>query len=202
MEQRTDDVTDGKRDLAPSGAPSDPPPFTVGHDDRPRERREPARRPPPSEELLELLHDVLRAVRRDATERLGHDITPGQLRLLRTLDRLGRPQRLGELAAVLDVAPRSVTSKVDHAEADGWIRRVPDPRDRRATLVELTEEGHDLLETVSAQRHEGVRARLEVLDADEQRTLLELLRRVALAPDDAVAPPPPSPAPNSSFGGD
>jgi len=149
---------------------------TVRHDGA---VREPSRRPQPSEELLELLHDVLRAVRRDAAERLGHDITPGQLRLLRTLDRVDRPQRLGELAAALDVAPRSVTSKVDQAEADGWIRRVPDPRDRRATLVELTDAGHTLLDRVSQQRHEGVRARLEVLDADEQRTLLDLLRRVA-----------------------
>ncbi|WP_251140955.1 MarR family winged helix-turn-helix transcriptional regulator [Cellulomonas dongxiuzhuiae] len=174
---QTDDATDGQpsRDAARTS----PRPTTVPHGVPERERREPVRSPQPPEELLELLHDVLRAVRRDAAERLGHDITPGQLRLLRTLDRLGRPQRLGELAAALDVAPRSVTSKVDHAEADGWIRRVPDPRDRRATLVELTEEGHDLLDRLSVQRHEGVRARLEVLDADEQRVLLELLRRVA-----------------------
>lgn len=145
----------------------------------PRDRRDPSPRPEPSEELLELLHDVLRAVRRDAAERLGDDITPGQLRLLRTLDRCDRPQRLGELAATLDVAPRSVTSKVDQAEQDGWVRRVPDPDDRRATLVELTDAGHDLLDRVSARRHEGARARLEVLDTQEQRVLLDLLRRVA-----------------------
>ncbi|UZN03573.1 MarR family winged helix-turn-helix transcriptional regulator [Cellulomonas sp. S1-8] len=147
-----------------------------------RARRDPARLPEPSEELLELLHDVLRTARRDAAERLGHDITPGQLRLLRTLDRCDCPRRLGELAAALDVAPRSVTSKVDQAEQDGWVRRVPDPDDRRATLVEITDAGHDLLDRLSARRHEGVRARLEVLDADEQRTLLDLLRRVANAP--------------------
>ena len=122
---------------------------------------------------------MLRAVRRDAADRLGDDITPGQHRLLRTLDRCDRPQRLGELAATLDVAPRSVTSKVDQAEEDGWVRRVPDPDDRRATLVELTDAGHDLLDRMSARRHEGARARLEALDPDEQRTLLELLRRVA-----------------------
>lgn len=180
---QTDDPTDGRSPR--DAAPTDPPPPTVQHCASVREPRDPARRPQPPEELLELLHDVLRAVRRDAAEQLGHDITPGQLRMLRTLDRCGRPVRLGELAAVLDVAPRSVTSKVDHAETDGWIRRVADPRDRRATLVELTEEGHHLLDTVSAQRHEGVRARLEALDTDEQRTLLELLRRVAGSPGGA-----------------
>lgn len=174
---QTDDPTDGRSSR--DAAPTDPPTPTVRHCAPARDPRDPARAPQPPEELLELLHDVLRAVRRDAAEQLGQDITPGQLRMLRTLDRCDRPVRLGELAAVLDVAPRSVTSKVDHAEADGWIRRVADPRDRRATLVELTEEGHDLLDRISAQRHEGVRARLEVLEADEQRTLLDLLRRVA-----------------------
>ena len=159
-------------DVRPGGCP---PPGGGGE----QGRRDPSRRPEPSEELLELLHDVLRAVRRDAADRLGDAITPGQHRLLRTLDRCDRPQRLGELAAALDVAPRSVTSKVDQAEEDGWVRRVPDPDDRRATLVELTDAGHDLLDRMSARRHEGARARLEVLDDDEQRTQLDLLRRVA-----------------------
>ncbi len=137
------------------------------------------RGPQPPEEMLELLHDVLRTVRRDAAERLGDDITPGQLRLLRTLDRCDRPRRLGELADVLDVAPRSVTSKVDQAEADGWVRRIPDPDDRRATLVELTAAGHDLLARLSARRHEGVRARMDALTPVEQELLLHLLRRIA-----------------------
>ena len=171
-----DAVVDDAHD--PTGGHARPGGCATGGTGR-REPRDPTRRPEPSEELLELLHDVLRAVRRDAAERLGDDITPGQLRLLRTLDRCDRPQRLGELAATLDVAPRSVTSKVDQAEQDGWVRRVPDPDDRRATLVELTDAGHDLLDGVSARRHEGARARLEVLDAQEQRVLLDLLRRVA-----------------------
>lgn len=168
MQQRTDDQGGPEAAYGPTR------PCAPAHD-----RRDPARRPQPSEELLELLHDVLRAVRRDTAAELGHDIAPGQLRLLRTLDRCDGPRRLGELAAALDVAPRSMTSKVDHAEEHGLVRRVPDPADRRATLVELTAAGHDLLDQASARRHEGVRARLETLTADEQRVLLDLLRRVA-----------------------
>ncbi|WP_309133347.1 MarR family transcriptional regulator [Cellulomonas sp.] len=136
----------------------------------------------PSEEFLELLHDVLRSVRREASTVLGHDITPGQLRLLRTLDRCDRPRRLGELADVLDVAPRSITSKVDQAEEDGWVRRVPDPADRRATLVELTDAGREQLARLSDRRQEGARARLDVLAPQEQAQLLALLRRVAHRP--------------------
>lgn len=179
VQQQPDGPADDVRDTAPSDVPSDP--TTVRHVGP---HRDSGREIPPAEELLGLLHDVMRAVRRDASETLG--ATPGQLRMLRTLDRCERPCRLGELAEALDVAPRSVTSKVDQAEADGWIRRVPDPRDRRATLVELTDAGHDLLDRATRQRHEGVRARLDTLDADEQRTLLVLLRRVAAAGHDVA----------------
>ena len=139
-----------------------------------------------SGELLELLYGVLRGVRRDAAARLElQGTTPGQLRLLRTLERCDGPRRLGELAAALDVAPRSVTSKVDLAEEDGLVRRLPDPTDRRATLLELTPEGHAMLAAISAQRHEGAAERLGRLSADEQTELLRLLRIVG----DGATPP-------------
>ena len=132
-----------------------------------------------SGELLELLHRVLHGVRRDALA--GRELpgaTPGQVRLLRTLERCDGPRRLGELACALDVAPRSVTSKVDLAEQDGLVRRLPDPTDRRATLLELTPAGRSLLEAISAQRHEGAAERLGRLSRAEQAELLRLLRVV------------------------
>lgn len=130
-------------------------------------------------ELNELLHGLLHALRRDAAERFGPPATtPGQQRLLRALARAGRPRRLGELAQVLDVAPRSVTAKVDQAEADGQVRRVPDPDDRRATLVELTPAGRDVLARASAERSVGAGERLARLTSDERAELIRLLRVV------------------------
>ena len=131
-------------------------------------------------ELNELLHALLHALRRDAAERFGPAATtPGQQRLLRALARAGGPRRLGELAQVLDVAPRSITAKVDQAEADGQVRRVPDPDDRRATLVELTPAGHEVLVRASAERSVGAGERLARLTPEERAELLRLLRTVA-----------------------
>ncbi len=128
-------------------------------------------------ELTELVHALLHALRRDAAERFGPPAaTPGQQRLLRALQRAGGPRRLGELAQVLDVAPRSVTAKVDQAEAEGQVRRVPDPADRRATLVELTPAGRDALARVSAERSVGAAERLARLTPDERAELLRLMR--------------------------
>ena len=135
-------------------------------------------------EVLELVHGLMHSLRRETADRAGSvGTTPGQVRLLRMLNRCDRPRRLGELAQAMDVAPRSMTSKVDQAEADGLVRRVPDPDDRRATLVELTPAGRQALADVWAKRDVGMRRRLERLSEAERGQLLALLRRVAGAED-------------------
>ncbi|WP_435736067.1 MarR family winged helix-turn-helix transcriptional regulator [Cellulosimicrobium sp. PMB13] len=134
-------------------------------------------------EFLSLLHAALRTVRREASERLEPaGTTPGQFRMLRHLARCDGPCRLGAVAAALDVAPRSVTSKVDDAEAAGLVRRTPDPHDRRATLVELTPRGRDVVAQVGAERSSSAGTLLARLDAADRRELLRLLRAVSGEP--------------------
>lgn len=136
--------------------------------------------PDPSAEFLDLLHSITHAVRREASLR-GEPVgtTPGQVRFLRALERAGGPRRLGELAQAMGIAPRSVTTKVDNAEADGFVRRIPDPADRRATLVELTPRGRAVLARVTQERSQETAERLARLPDDERDQLLRLLRTVA-----------------------
>ena len=61
------------------------------------------------------------------------------------------PMRLSELSDRLHIAPRSATEVVDALEARGLVERRPDPSDRRATLVELTEHGPRACWTRSAR---------------------------------------------------
>jgi DNA-binding MarR family transcriptional regulator len=131
-------------------------------------------------EFLTLLHAAMRAVRREAGERLGRArTTPGQYRMLRALAHCDGPQRPSTLACLLDVAPRSITSKVDDAEAAGLVRRLPDPTDRRATLVELTEDGRATLAAVAAERETSAGALLSRLEPADRHELVRLLRVVA-----------------------
>ncbi|RVW05948.1 MarR family winged helix-turn-helix transcriptional regulator [Rhodococcus spongiicola] len=51
---------------------------------------------------------------------------------------------MAKASARLQVHPTSVTNAVDRLEAAGLVRRVPHPTDRRATLVEITDEGREL----------------------------------------------------------
>ena len=58
---------------------------------------------------------------------------------------LAGPLTVGEAAAHLSRAQSVVSDMVSHLERDGLLERVPDPADRRRTLVWLTDEGHGVL---------------------------------------------------------
>ena len=55
----------------------------------------------------------------------------------------GEPLTLGDLAARLSCVRSNITQLVDRLEADGLVRRVDDPTDRRSVRAELTELGRE-----------------------------------------------------------
>ncbi len=108
----------------------------------------------PTESLGEAFGAVARRLRVASMAALAqHDVTPSQVRAIRVLtgqDRGG--VRSKELAEHLKIAPRSATEVVDALEDKGLVSRSPDPGDRRATLVALTDQGRALAEEVRRTR--------------------------------------------------
>jgi DNA-binding MarR family transcriptional regulator len=125
-------------------------------------------------ELLTCTSWRLRRASRSELEPLG--LTFGQARALRLLGRAGTPERIGELAARLEVVPRSATSMVDALETAGLVSRQADPLDRRSVLVGLTGAGEDLLARLSRARRASAEALFARLDAGQRERLLELLK--------------------------
>ncbi len=104
-------------------------------------------------ELAELLSHSARRLRRGSTAQLAPlGLTNAQARVLRIVASAGRPLRMADIAARLEVVPRSVTTMVDGVEAAGLIVRSTDPDDRRSVLVRLTSQGRDLLERLERAR--------------------------------------------------
>jgi DNA-binding MarR family transcriptional regulator len=103
--------------------------------------------------------------------------------LLGKLRKYGPPYRAsaGKLATDLRLSSGAMTNRLDRMEAAGLIRRLPDPDDRRGTLVEPTNDGHAAWDrTVGAQARRE-RMLMEVLsDADKER-LHDLLRDLMVA---------------------
>jgi DNA-binding MarR family transcriptional regulator len=127
-------------------------------------------------ELRTVLGPIVRRVR------AAGDLGMSQAMVLSRLDREG-PQTTSALAASAGVRPQSMAQTVGDLESAGFVRRRPDPADRRQVLIELTDDGRAALEAERRSR-EGwlAQAIAERLDAEEQATLqraVELLRRLA-----------------------
>ncbi|WP_433831997.1 MarR family winged helix-turn-helix transcriptional regulator [Actinoplanes sp. CA-015351] len=131
------------------------------------------------ESLLEAFWAVARRLRHGTRVALEPwNVTPSQSRAIGVLSRHGE-MRLSVLAEHLRIAPRSATEVVDDLQQQGLASRSPDPADRRATLVALTEEGLATAAAIhSARTAEGERlfAVLEPADRAELTRLLRVLR--------------------------
>ncbi|BAU85597.1 transcriptional regulator, marR family [Streptomyces laurentii] len=96
-----------------------------------------------------------------------------------------------ELAQDLDLAPASVTGRLDALEKRGFVRRTPSTADRRRVVVELTATGRATwLGAMDVLGHEEERL-LGVLSPKERVSLNDMLRRVMSAAErEAGAPDP------------
>jgi DNA-binding MarR family transcriptional regulator len=114
-----------------------------------------------------------------------HDLTVPDWQVLCSLriGREGKQSSPGELAAELELSSGAMTNRLDRLEQAGLLRRLPDPADRRGTVVELTTEGREAWNLAA-----GVQARREAFFASaltkiEQKQLNGLLRKLVLALD-------------------
>ncbi len=73
-----------------------------------------------------------------------------------------------------------MTNRLDRLESAGFIQRLPDPSDRRALLVELTEQGHDLWARAVGAQAAKEAALAAALGRRELKELNTLLRKVLL----------------------
>ncbi|HXD29104.1 MAG TPA: MarR family transcriptional regulator [Arthrobacter sp.] len=110
----------------------------------------------------------------------GPGLGPGTTAALRAA--VASPEgvlRLKALAGQLRIAPRSATEVVDQLEAKGLVERIPDPQDRRAVLVRLTDNGQRLRADVERARREQANEYFARLDSGERAELGRLLGLLA-----------------------
>jgi DNA-binding MarR family transcriptional regulator len=105
------------------------------------------------------------------------DIAPSHSRALGVLTRHGA-MRLSELSDRLHIAARSTTEVVDGLQDRGLVERRPDPQDRRATLVALTDEGTRVGQAIRASRDAEAEAYFSVLSEAERTDLTGILRKL------------------------
>ncbi|MFI6600650.1 MarR family winged helix-turn-helix transcriptional regulator [Nonomuraea sp. NPDC050536] len=105
-----------------------------------------------------------------------YGLTPQQGQLLCVL--MAQAYGMSELGATLGLAKSSLTELVDRTAQRGLVRREPDPRDRRAVRVGLTEQGSELAEAFYTETCRRIDTLPAGLDGAERATLAGLLARV------------------------
>lgn len=94
--------------------------------------------------------------------------------------------RLTELALRANVTPQAMGQLVDDLERMGYVRRTPDPTDRRAKLIVLTDEGRGCLRAALATIA-GIERQLEELLGRPRLSELRAALRTIIASGDEMA---------------
>jgi DNA-binding MarR family transcriptional regulator len=140
----------------------------------------------PTEGAIGLLALLIKSGRL-AESRLDDALAAAQLTFVkwRALDTLAK----GEEAVPLKLLPgqlhcvkSNVTQLVDKLEAEGLLRRLPDPEDRRGTRVDLTEAGRAAHKAGREALEQTTRAVFETFQEEDRETLRRLLHLLEAPP--------------------
>lgn len=125
-----------------------------------------------------IVNDIARMIRAEMDHRTteaGLGLTTGEGRVLFNVRRTG-PIRQTALAERLGVEAMTLSGLIDRLEGKGYVERQPDPSDRRAKLVSLTEAGTKVvaqIEPIAA----GIRSdAARGIDPDDWQRVLAALR--------------------------
>ncbi|MEW1720547.1 MarR family transcriptional regulator [Streptomyces sp. NPDC093109] len=88
------------------------------------------------------------------------------------------PLRPSELANRLAVEASHITRQVQQLEKAGYVTRVPDPDDRRAQRIQLTELGRETTDRIRQVSYRGMEAALADWSPEELRQLATLFHRM------------------------
>lgn len=116
------------------------------------------------------------AMERYAEER---GLSEGRIHIVMRL--AGQPDHrlpLGDLAEMLEVAPRTITGLIDNLERDGWVQRLPDDADRRSIQAELTRKGLEQVHLIRKDVRERQAGTTTGLTTDELVQLRHLCLRL------------------------
>lgn len=122
-----------------------------------------------------LVNDVARLMRREYGRRVkGMNLTRSQWWVMVHLIRFDGCNQT-QLAEELDIGKVALGGLLDRLESRGWIERRPDPDDRRAKRVYLTEAGRPLIAEMQEKARGVHRLIISGMDRRDQDRLVDLL---------------------------
>lgn len=123
---------------------------------------------------------VLVAVVARSLVELEDQVSLPQWRVLVLLATRGR-LNLGQVATALGVHPSNATRMVEKLVVAGLVERTDDPQDRRYLVLDLTRQGHGIVEQVMAHRRASIVAVMENMTSARRRSLAKALESFSRA---------------------
>ena len=144
-------------------------------------------KPSSPDETRQILEGVSAVTRQLARASGGPDEGPPmtstqRLALFETA--IGGPLRLSELAERMGITAPTTSRAVDGLVELGLVERLPDPADRRAVRIDMTEPGRKDVEGRKARAAAALEPAVAALSAQDRARLAALLARLA----DALEP--------------
>jgi DNA-binding MarR family transcriptional regulator len=122
---------------------------------------------------------LVRRIRRMISERarmVHPELSPVAYSMLLALNDSG-PRRASDLVDLFSIDKGAVSRQVGALLELGMIERSPDPEDRRAAILAITEEGSRRLATISALRRQEVSERLSGWSDEELDRFVSMMVR-------------------------
>lgn len=133
----------------------------------------------PAEATLTASRALLGIVARSVAPALEAVSLP-QFRVLVLLSAEG-PTRVGQLAERVGANPSTFSRSVDRMVAGGWVVRADNPDSRREVLLDLTDDGRWLVESVHTRRRREIGGVLEKMTAADRDALVTALGSFTVA---------------------
>ena len=100
------------------------------------------------------------------------------LNTLAVIEGAERPLTPSEISERTFRSSATMTSILDVLERRGWIRRVPNPQDRRSVLIEISEDGYAITDRFLPGVRKIERAVMGELSAKELAALMNILTKI------------------------
>ena len=116
------------------------------------------------------------------------DLTLPQFALLSQLVNRG-PVSMTEVSGKLHITKPAVTNLVDRLERNRFLKRLPHPRDRRVSLLQIQPKGERIVEKTQGQALRFLLKTLNRFSASERKTIARFYALLSLTMDEILMGP-------------
>lgn len=130
---------------------------------------------------IELSRSLIKIRSKETTWLANRDLTLPQFAILESLYHLGR-LNVGQITQLILSTPGNITVVVKNLQSKGLIKTVTSEEDRRIKMLDITEEGKNIMKSIFQLHVENLSSWYDkALSEEEIQTLSRLLRKLEKA---------------------